>query len=463
MKDKKLNEYKIFIVDDEPVAREGIALALRKHYAVETFETAEAAIAALKDSPPDLVLLDIGLPGITGLEALVEIKRIQANMLVVMITAFEDVRSIVTAMKSGAHDYVVKPLHMDGLLVCVRNALETIVMRKEIQALHERYLKENLPCFVGESDAIIAVMDMVAKVADSPDTAILIQGETGTGKDLIARAIHYRSPHFQGPLVTMNCAAIPRNLIESELFGYEKGAFSGADAKGKPGLVEKAEGGTLFFDEVGDLSLRAQAKLLRFLESGEYFRVGGTKKRRISTRIVSATNKDLEELIENGEFRKDLYFRLAVIKLEAPSLNKRANDVPLMAKQFLLEFSEKFKKTFTSISPKAEVALAAHNWTGNVRELRNLIERAVLLGAGPILEPKDLGFADPDDSEKTLSRAEFPPFISDGVDLPGLMKKMEKHYFELALKSTEGNESKAARLLNLSRDAFRYRQKKLSD
>jgi len=202
---------------------------------------------------------------------------------------------------------------------------------------------------------------------------------------------------------------------------------------------------------------------LRFLESGEYFRVGGTSKKKIRTRVVSATNKNLEELIAQGEFRKDLFFRLAVITLEAPSLNKRANDIPLMAKQFLHEFSEKFKKSFTAISPRAEIALTAHDWTGNVRELRNLVERAVLLGEGPILEPEDLDIPEPGFEDQNQSNDGFPPFTSAGIDLPSVLMSMEKHYFELAQKAAQGNESKAARLLNLSRDTFRYRRKKLAD
>ncbi|MBT8375170.1 MAG: sigma 54-interacting transcriptional regulator, partial [Deltaproteobacteria bacterium] len=256
-----MTNYSVFIVDDEVIAREGITLALEKEYQVKAFASAEAVIDALENDLPDLILLDIGLPGMTGVEALKIIKKRHPEIIVIMITAYEDIETVISAMKLGAYDYVVKPLKMDSLLANVRVALETISMRKEIQMLHEKYLKENLPCFISESDAISDIMEVVKRIAASPDTSILIVGETGTGKELIAKAIHYRSPHFKGPIISVNCAAIPKELIESELFSYEKGAFTGADASGKMGLVEKAADGTLFLDEVGDLSMAAQAKL----------------------------------------------------------------------------------------------------------------------------------------------------------------------------------------------------------
>ncbi|KPJ78057.1 MAG: Fis family transcriptional regulator [Deltaproteobacteria bacterium SG8_13] len=456
----------VYVVDDENVAREGITLALRKHYQIESFPTAEDAIQAILNQPPDMVLLDIGLPGMSGIEALQKIKEMYPEIIVVMITAYEDVETVVAAMKYGAHDYVVKPLQMNALLVTVRNALETIKLRKEIQLLQEKVLKENLPGFIGESDAIQDVMEVVFKVARSADTSVLIVGETGTGKELIAKAIHYRSPNFEGPMISVNCAAIPKDLIESELFGYEKGAFSGADKAGKAGLVEKASEGTLFLDEVGDLSKEAQAKLLRFLEEGEYYRVGGTKKRMAQTRIVAATNKDLPDMIEEGLFRQDLFHRLAVIKIEIPSLNRRRADIIPIAKHYLLEFADKFGKTFTGITPEAEAALKTIEWTGNVRELKNLIEKAVLLGDGPELLPSDLG-ADVicDDGDATVparGASGLSTLDPDGIDFPAEMEAIEKHYFQQALRLADENESQAAKLLGLSRDTFRYRRKKLA-
>jgi len=459
-------QYSIYIVDDEESIREGITMALEENYKIVSFSTAEATIDAIKANLPDLVLLDIGLPGMDGINALREIKGLYPDVLVIMITAYEDITSVISAMKLGAYDYVVKPIHMDSLEMTIRNAFETIRLRKEVQLLQEKYLRENLPCFIGKSNAIQDVMAFIKMVAKSPDTPILIIGETGTGKELIASAIHYRSPHFKGPFIPVNCAAIPKDLVESELFGYEKGAFSGAGPLGKKGLIEEAANGTLFLDEVGDFSPEAQAKLLRFLETGEFYRVGGTKKLQIETRIVSATNKDLENMIEKGLFRKDLYFRVGVIKVQAPSLNERRGDIMPLAKHFLMEFSNKFGKSFTGISADAENALMKHNWTGHVRELKNLMEKGVLLGKGPIVEVEDLGLVKKLGSEtpkKSTDGFIFPPLPAQGIDLASAQESVEKYYIEEAFRMAEGNESKAARLLNMNHHTFRYRRKKLQN
>ncbi len=456
--------YSIFIVDDEQTIRDGATLALEVDYRVKAFADAETAISAMQKAPPDLVILDIGLPGMSGIEALREIKKEHPAAPVIMITAYEDIDTVVSAMKAGAYDYVVKPLHMDSLEVTIKNALDTIRLRKEVQGLQQKHLQEHVPCFISESNAIQDVMDFIKMVAQSPDTPVLIQGETGTGKELIASAIHYYSPNFKGPLATVNCAAIPKDLIESELFGYERGAFSGADAGGKKGLIEEAARGTLFLDEVGDLSLEAQAKLLRFLELGEFYRVGGTRKFHIQTRVVSATNQNLPRMIEEGQFRKDLYFRLGVIKVQVPSLNERPDDILPLTKYFLLKFSDKFGKKFKAVSAEAADALLAHHWSGNVRELKNMIEAAVLVGRGPELMRRDLGLAVQDHSPPSPL---FPqeigafPFPPEGIDLASQLESVEKHYIAAALKRAGGNESKAARLLNLNHHTFRYRRKKL--
>lgn len=456
--------YTVYIVDDEETIRSGLSLALEDDYHVAAFANAEAAIKAMKKDPPDLILLDVGLPGMNGVEALGEIKRLYPDILVLMITAYEDIDTVVSAMKLGAYDYVVKPIQMDGLGVTIGNALETIRLKKEVHALQEKYLIENLPCFIGESNIIQDVMEFMAQVAKSPDTPILIMGETGTGKEWLASAIHYRSPNFKGPLTTVNCAAIPGNLIESELFGYEKGAFSGASKAGKKGLIEESANGTLFLDEVGDLSPEAQAKLLRFLEAGEFYRVGGTKKYHIQTRVVSATNKDIDKMIENEDFRKDLFFRLGVIKVQVPSLNERRDDIMPIANHFLVEFSRKFSRNFTRFAPLAEKTLRQHNWTGNVRELKNLIERGVLIGKEPELNLRDLGIADSSreaQSERVGEGFEFPPIPPSGIDFPTVANALEKFYLEEALQMAQGNESRAAQLLNINHHTYRYRRKKM--
>ena len=457
--------FTIFVVDDEQVVREGISGVLRKYYRVEAFISAEAAIDSMSSNPPDMVLLDVGLPGMSGIQALKKIKQRHPDTIVIMITAFEDVSTVVAAMKLGAHDYVVKPVQMDALLLTVRNALDAVSMRKEIQALHEKCLKENLPCFIGESNAIQDVMGIVKKAAQSTDTPILIQGETGTGKELIARAIHYRSPHFKGPMIAVNCASIPKELIESELFGYEKGAFSGANPAGKAGLVEAANKGTLFLDEIGDMSLEAQAKLLRFLEDGEFYKVGGTRKQKIRTRVVSAPNKDLFQMIQEKRFRPDLYHRISFVKIVVPCLNQRRDDILPIAKHFLVEFSQKLNKNFTGIAPQAESILKAFEWKGNVRELKNVIEKGVLLEEGPELMLQSLELEtlrQHEDFIKFENGTKVPPLAPSGADFPSVINSIAKYYFDQALKMTNGNECKAAKLLHLSRDRFRYRRKKLA-
>jgi len=457
-------KYSLYVVDDEPTIGEGIKLALESDYRVDVFLDAETAISAMEKGSPDLVLLDIGLPGKSGVEALDEIKQHYPDTLVIMITAYEDVETVIAAMKLGAYDYVIKPLHMDGLEVTIKNAFDTIKLRKEVQNLQEKYLKENLPCFIGESNAIVDVMEFIEKVAGSPDTPILLMGETGTGKELIAGSIHYRSPNFKGPLITVNCAAIPKDLIESELFGYEKGAFSGARTSGKKGLIEQAADGTLFLDEVGDMSLEAQSKLLRFLENGEFYRVGGTRNLRVQTRVVSATNQDLEEMIAKNRFRKDLYFRLGVIKVKIPSLNERPDDIVPLAKHYLWVFNRKFNKDFTGLTPEAENVLKAHHWVGNIRELKNLVERGILTGKGPELTPRKLGLegAATGGISKTAARPDlFPSIPESGVNLSEIERAMEVFYIETAYKMAEGNESKAAKLLNINHHTYRYRRKKL--
>ncbi|MHB1024468.1 MAG: sigma-54-dependent transcriptional regulator [Desulfobacteria bacterium] len=456
--------YSLFIVDDEDTIRRTLAIAFEGRYRLADFPDAEGAVAAARIDPPDLVLLDLGLPGMSGIEAIPVFRAIAPEILIVVITAYEDVKSVVSAMKGGAYDYVVKPLDIDTLEISIGNALESIRLKKEVQILQERCLRENLPCFLGESDTIRDVMEFVGLLARSPDTPVLILGETGTGKELIASAIHYRSPNFRGPLISVNCAAIPRELIESELFGYEKGAFSGASAAGKKGMVEQAEGGTLFLDEIGDLSLEAQAKLLRFLEEGEYYRVGGTRKLTVRARVVSATNKNLQELIGEKLFREDLYYRLAVARVELPSLTERRDDIIPIALHFLLEFNRKFGRTFNGISPEAREALRRYPWKGNVRELRNFVERGALVGKGPELTREDLGLeernisAEPPSTAEEILQTILPP---EGVDLDMAHESVDRHFFREALRVAGGNETQAAHLLRINYSTFRYRRRKL--
>jgi DNA-binding NtrC family response regulator len=369
-------------------------------------------------------------------------------------------------MKKGAFDFILKPINPDLLELTIKKALSSIALRKEVKLLQEKYLIEHEPCFIGESKHIEGIMDFIHMVAQSPDTPIMIMGETGTGKELIARAIHARSPLFQGPFIAVNCSAFPEELIESELFGYDEGAFSGAKKQGKKGLIEEADNGTLFLDEVADLSLGGQAKLLRFLEGGEFYKVGSTKIHRVSVRIVSATNKNLEKMMEKELFRKDLFFRLCVVKAKIPSLNERKDDILPLAKHFLYEFNQKFKKNLTHISHEALQLLLSHEFTGNVRELKNIMERACLIAQADSIQREDLGLLENTKQARPVQTHDFKPSCitipDDGIDLARVLEDVEKKYMGHALKLAGGNESHAARLLQMNHHTFRYKLKKYS-
>jgi DNA-binding NtrC family response regulator len=457
--------YAIAIVDDEETIRDSLEMVLSGDYIISCFPDAESFLLSLKKSSPDLVLMDIGLPAMNGIDALHIAKQKIPDLAVIMITAFEDIQMVIRSMKKGAFDFILKPINPDILELTIQKAIASIALRKEVRLLQEKYLKDHEPVFIGESKHIEDIMDFIHMVAKSPDTPIMIMGETGTGKELIARAIHARSPLFQGPFIAVNCSAFPDELIESELFGYDEGAFSGAKKQGKKGLIEEANNGTLFLDEVADLSLAGQAKLLRFLESGEFYKVGSTKKHTVKVRIVSATNKNLEELMEKDLFRKDLFFRLCVVKAKIPSLNERKEDIPALAKYFLFQFNRKFKKNVVAISPEAENLLFSHPFTGNVRELKNMIERAALIAKTATLTGEDLGIQEtlPAGNPAPDKLSDIPVSIPEqGLHLAGLLEDIEKKYMEQALLLTRGNESKAARLLKMNHHTFRYKLKKIN-
>ena len=458
--------YTISIVDDEESIRDSLDIILSDEYRVTGYADAESFLAQADTVQPDLVLMDIGLPDMGGIDALSILKKKNPATPVIMITAFEDISMVIRSMKIGAFDFILKPINPDILELTIKKAIASIALRKEVEILQEKYLMENHPCFIGESKHIQDVMDFIHMVAKSPDTPIMIRGETGTGKELIARAIHARSPVFQGPFVAVNCSAFPDQLIESELFGYEAGAFSGAKKRGKKGVIEEARGGTLFLDEVADLSLSGQAKLLRFLEGGEFYKVGGTTPHKVETRVVSATNKDLEQLVETDQFRKDLFFRLCVIQAEIPSLNERRDDILPLAKHFLFKFNTKFKKNLKNISADACELLITHRFSGNVRELKNIIERACLISTGEDLSGHDLGLQNsrtvPLSSNGMTSQEPDVHIPDQGIELAHLLADMEKKYMTRALELSKGNESKAARLLKMNHHTFRYKWKKFS-
>jgi DNA-binding NtrC family response regulator len=457
-------QYTIAIVDDEKSIREALDIVLSPTYTIRLFKDAEEFLASLEEEVPDLVLMDIGLPAMSGIEALGLFKNKHPQIPVIMITAYGEISMVIDSMKSGAYDFILKPINPDLLELNIEKALSSIALVKEVQVLQEKYLRENEPCFIGASKKIDDIMDFINMVAKSPDTPIMILGDTGTGKELMARAIHARSPVFRGPFVAVNCSAFPEELIESELFGYEPGAFSGARPQGKKGFIHEADKGTLFLDEVADLSPAGQAKLLRFLENGEFYRVGGTRKQVVKTRVVSATNKNIENLVENEKFRKDLFFRLCVVKAKIPSLNQRPEDIMPLAKHFLHEFGIKFGKPLKGFSDRARDQLLCHNFSGNVRELKNILERAALVSTTDYLAVADLGLGTGPGTSRPA-----PVLLDEGqVRLPGeglhlnkLLADIERKYMAQAVAQCNGNESQAARLLNMNHHTFRYRWKKL--
>ncbi len=457
-----MTEYLIFVVDDEKHIRQSIEATMGASFTIKTFETAEIAIERINTLTPDLILLDIGLPGMDGITALEKIKKKNPDIPVIMITAYEDTKTVIKAMKLNAYDYIIKPLQLEDIEITINNALETVRLRKEVKSLQEEQLNQNMPFFICESEAIQDVMAFVKNVSRSPDTPILILGETGTGKELVAKAIHYRSPNSRGPLISINCSSIPKDLVESELFGYEGGAFSGASPKGKKGLIELASGGTLFLDELGDLGLEAQAKLLRFMESGEFYKVGGTTIKKTVTRIVSATNKDLPDLIAKEKFRKDLFYRLGVVTVRIPQLHERQKDILPLSKYFLDMFSKKFNFPFTEMESELEKWMFEHSWSGNIRELKNRIERAVLIGTPPTLRLEDIqtSYDEPIGVAQGIGDITIP---ACGIDFTGTMENLKTGYIKTALKMAEGNEAKAARLLRLNHHTLRYHIKKLKD
>lgn len=443
-------------------------MALEPDYSIQAFVDAESAFEIILNTPPDLVLLDIGLPGMNGIDVLKKLKETFHDLPVIMITAYEEINTVINAMKTGAYDFIVKPIQMDRLEITIRNALSSVSLRREVELLQEKCIREHMPCFIGESNAVQDMMDFIKMVAKSPDTPVLIHGETGTGKELIASAIHFRSPNCNGPFITVNCASIPKDLIESELFGYEKGAFTGAKTGGKKGLIEEAENGTLFLDELGDLSMSAQAKLLRFLENGEFYKVGGTQKHYVKTRVVSATNKNILEMVEKGSFRRDLFFRLGVVNTKVPPLNERCEDISPLSRYFINMYNEKFGKQVKGLSEEAETTLKQYQFTGNVRELKNMIERGVLITKEDYLSPKDLGVAremasgHPPLGYMDTGHSLIPENIPEaGLDIQSVLHRVEKYYYKKALEITSGNESRAARLLHINHHTFRYRHKKM--
>jgi two-component system response regulator AtoC len=452
-----VRKQKILVVDDEHLIRWSLEQNLKKQgYDVFAAGTGEEALKVVREESPDLMLLDIQLPGISGLEVLEKVKEGEEEIIVIMVTALGVLETAVKAMRMGAYDYINKPFNLDELAIVIRKALETSELKKEVAHLRsEQSRRYGISNLVGNSRHMKNVLTMVEKIARSDASTVLIQGESGTGKELIAKAIHYESSRADKPFMAINCAAVPETLLESELMGHEKGAFTDAKSQ-KKGLFELADGGTIFLDEIGDMEPGMQAKLLRVLEERTFRRVGGTRDIQVDVRIVSATNKDLLKAIEEKTFRNDLYYRIQVIPIFLPPLRERKDDILPLAEHFIGFFNREFGKSVKGISKMAEKFLTEYNWPGNIRELKNIIERAIILENEETLLLEHL----PQEIVAKAGGAGSGPFNlrlpPEGIDI----EDVERELIRQALEVSEGNQSKAAKKLNLGIDAFRYRMKK---
>ncbi len=444
----------ILIVEDEPRMRRLLEISLGEDgHSVHAAEHAEAGLKCLREEAIDLVVTDLKLPGISGLEFLQEAKRLYNGLPVIVMTAYGSVETAVDAMKAGASDYVLKPFTMAEMKLVINKELDVQKVRDENRSLREalgkRYHFQNI---VGRSKKMQEVLALVERVAPTNST-VLIGGESGVGKDLIARAIHQNSRRAAGPFIKVNSTAIPDTLFESELFGFERGAFTGALAS-KPGKFELADKGTLFLDEIGDVPAPIQVKLLRVLQEREFERLGGTKTLKVDLRLIAATNRDLRAALEEGTFREDLYYRLNVVPIDIPPLREHREDIPDLANHFLARFTRENGKTIQGITPAAMSVLTDYHWPGNARQLENSIERAVALSSGSVIDVHDIQLDTVPNKNIVSGSAQFLP---EGMTL----EQWEDNMIREALRRANGNKSQAARLLGLSRNALRYRLSKL--
>ena len=448
---------RVLIVEDEKLIRWSIRSRLKEDgFAIDEAENGKEAFRLLKDDDCDLMLLDHRLPDTTGLEILERVRRDEPDISVVMMTAYGTVEDAVQAMKLGAFDYLTKPVNLDELVVIVQKALETTRLRREVHRLRsERLETHGQVQLIGSSSAMSEVVDMIEKVCRSQATTVLLEGDSGTGKNVVAKSIHYGSPRAERPFVNITCSALTETLLESELFGHERGAFTDAKVQ-KKGLLEVADGGTVFLDEIGEMGTAMQVKLLRFLEEKTFKRVGGTRDIQVDVRIIGATNRNLEEAVREGAFREDLFYRLRVIPIRLPSLRERREDIRLLVQHFLDHFNQEFRKGTKEVSPEAMTRLTGYAWPGNVRELRNVIERIMILENKERIDLQDLPMALRTDGLQPASLDSRPTLAVGSMTL----EEMEKWAICQALEQADQNQVRAAKLLGISRDTLRYRMKK---
>lgn len=452
----------ILIVDDERLVRWSLQQKLEQWgFHVSLAEDGASALARVQLDNPDLITLDVKLPDMTGIDVLSELRNRNVQVPVIVITAFGIVDDAVRSLKLGAYDFIEKPINFEKLENAVRNALETRRLRTEVARTHEIQRSAfSVDRIIGISEHIRDVRDLIKRIAGSEASTILIQGESGTGKDLVAHAIHFESSRRDRPFFAINCAAIPENLMESELFGHEKGAFTDARTQ-KRGMFEIADGGSLFLDEVSEMTLGMQAKLLRVLEGQSFRRVGGVKNITVDVRVIVASNRNLEEAVRSSKFRQDLYFRLAIIPLHLLPLRDHKEDIPALLDHFIQHYNQKFRKNIQGLTREADELLANYDWPGNIRELKNAIERIMILGDGNRVSAKYLPIRISEGGVMPIPMGE-----NDGtgrVQLPAggiSLYNVEKDLIKQALNQSRGNKSTAARLLRITRDTLRYKVKK---
>jgi two-component system response regulator AtoC len=448
----------ILIVDDDEIMQQTLSDVLKKRgYEIFSVGSAKGAFSVIKKNLIDLVLLDMRLPDVDGIEVLKKIKELDTEILVIMMTAYSDVQTAVSAMKSGAYHYINKPFELDELKLLIEKGLETKSLINEVRRLHRQQKGELQNSHIdGVSPQIQYVKELIGMISKTHKTSVLIQGESGTGKELAANAIHYNSRRNSKPLMKINCSAIPDSLLESELFGYEKGAFT--DAKNtKKGLFELADGGTVFLDEIGDMKPFLQSKILRVLENQTFMRVGGEREIKVDVRVIAATNKNLDTLVREGFFRKDLYYRLKVMVIEMPPLRERSEDILLLSNLFIEENNREHNKNIKGFSEEAKKLMIQYQWPGNVRELRNVIERAMILTDQEFVTPKQLPF-----ELRQMEGFDQPIAVQEKFESTDEMSLdyMEKMHLSEVLRRLEWNKSKASKVLGISRATLRAKIKR---
>jgi DNA-binding NtrC family response regulator len=439
---------RILVVDDEANARSALAELLREEgYSVETAADGFKALPKLEEFAPDLVLTDLKMPGLDGMELMKRAWEGDPERVVVVMTAFGSVDTAVAAMRQGAADYLTKPINVDELILVIQRVLERRRLRAEAGQLRQRLAeRRNMKNIVGSSAVMQRVFDTVLQVAPSK-ASVLITGESGTGKELVAEALHENSPRARGPFVKLHCAALAETILESELFGHERGAFTGAAAR-RDGRFQQADGGTLFLDEIGDITPATQVKLLRFLQEREFERVGGNQTIKVDVRIIAATNRDLAKMVKEGKFREDLFYRLNVVSIAMPALRERPSDIPLLGMHFLRKFAAENEKTILGFSDEALAAMSRYDWPGNVRELENAVERAVIVCRHDVIRPEDLA---PHVSASTRA-------LDGGPVVPGAtLAELERYAILKTLEHTGGSTSRAAEMLGISTRKIQYR------